>query len=187
MLFRSPAPLDGVVLAVLGLDTRPQARPHFRALSDGSASWTMPVQYLGTHTITATYDGDLNFSLSSATQTQTVIQTSPVIKLSGPIAPVVATQVVSFTATVSPAVTGAGATAPTGTIVFSSSDGAPNGCNSTVTSPGDGTITNSCQFAFLGSTSGPVTVTASFVSADSNFASGTGTLPQTVKNFNLAF
>src|SRR5207249_8556760 len=25
-----PAPLDGVVLAVLGLDTRPQARPHFR-------------------------------------------------------------------------------------------------------------------------------------------------------------
>ena len=26
-----PAPLDGVVLAVLGLDTRPQARPHFRA------------------------------------------------------------------------------------------------------------------------------------------------------------
>ena len=32
-----PAPLDGVVLAVLGLDTRPQARPHFRAPSDGSA------------------------------------------------------------------------------------------------------------------------------------------------------
>ena len=32
-----PAPLDGVVLAVLGLDTRPQARPHFRAPRDGSA------------------------------------------------------------------------------------------------------------------------------------------------------
>lgn len=153
----------------------------------GIASCSAALRSKGTHTITATYDGDLNFSLSSATQTQTVIQTSPVIKLSGPIAPVVATQVVSFTATVSPAVTGAGATAPTGTIVFSSSDGAPNSCNSTVTSPGDGTITNSCQFAFLGSTSGPVTVTASFVSADSNFASGTGTLPQTVKNFNLAF
>ena len=27
-----PAALDGVVLAVLGLDTRPQARPHFRTL-----------------------------------------------------------------------------------------------------------------------------------------------------------
>jgi len=33
-----PAPLDGVVLAVLGLDTRPQARPHFRAPGDGSAA-----------------------------------------------------------------------------------------------------------------------------------------------------
>jgi kumamolisin len=32
-----PAPLDGVVLAVLGLDDRPQARPHFRAPRDGSA------------------------------------------------------------------------------------------------------------------------------------------------------
>jgi hypothetical protein len=157
------------------------------APTTGIASCSAALHSKGAHTITATYDGDLNFSASSATQTQTVIQTSPIIKLSGPIAPVVATQVVSFTATVSPAVTGAGATAPTGTIVFSSSDGSPNSCNSTVTSPGDGTITNSCQFAFLGSTSGPVTVTASFVSADSNFASGTGTLPQTVENFNLAF
>jgi kumamolisin len=33
-----PAPLDGVVLAVLGLDDRPQARPHFRAPRDGSAA-----------------------------------------------------------------------------------------------------------------------------------------------------
>jgi len=33
-----PAPLDGVVLAVLGLDTRPQARPHFRAPRDGGAA-----------------------------------------------------------------------------------------------------------------------------------------------------
>jgi kumamolisin len=33
-----PAPLDGVLLAVLGLDTRPQARPHFRAPRDGSAA-----------------------------------------------------------------------------------------------------------------------------------------------------
>ena len=33
-----PAPLDGVVVAVLGLDTRPQARPHFRAPRDGSAA-----------------------------------------------------------------------------------------------------------------------------------------------------
>ena len=32
-----PAPLDGVVLAVLGLDTRPQARPHFRARDAAAA------------------------------------------------------------------------------------------------------------------------------------------------------
>ena len=32
-----PAPLDGVVLAVLGLDDRPQARPHFRATDAAAA------------------------------------------------------------------------------------------------------------------------------------------------------
>jgi len=32
-----PAALDGVVLAVLGLDTRPQARPHFRARDAAAA------------------------------------------------------------------------------------------------------------------------------------------------------
>jgi kumamolisin len=38
-----PAPLDGVVFAVLGLDTRPQARPHFRARDDAAAqSQTYP-------------------------------------------------------------------------------------------------------------------------------------------------
>jgi kumamolisin len=33
-----PATLDGVLLAVLGLDTRPQARPHFRTRDAGSAA-----------------------------------------------------------------------------------------------------------------------------------------------------
>jgi kumamolisin len=33
-----PAALDGVVLAVLGLDTRPQARPHFRTRAPGPAA-----------------------------------------------------------------------------------------------------------------------------------------------------
>jgi kumamolisin len=33
-----PAALDGVVLAVLGLDTRPQARPHFRSRSAAAAA-----------------------------------------------------------------------------------------------------------------------------------------------------
>jgi kumamolisin len=33
-----PAALDGVVTAVLGLDTRPQAQPHFRTASDAAAA-----------------------------------------------------------------------------------------------------------------------------------------------------
>src|SRR5580658_803874 len=33
-----PAPLDGVVTAVLGLDTRPQAQPHFRTPRDAAAA-----------------------------------------------------------------------------------------------------------------------------------------------------
>jgi kumamolisin len=39
-----PATLDGVVTAVLGLDTRPQARPHFRmaAAASASTSYTPP-------------------------------------------------------------------------------------------------------------------------------------------------
>jgi kumamolisin len=40
-----PAPLDGVVTAVLGLDTRPQARPHFRARGAGSAAAAQGTSY----------------------------------------------------------------------------------------------------------------------------------------------
>jgi kumamolisin len=37
-----PAPLDGVVLAVLGLDTRPQARAHFRSRATAAQGYTYP-------------------------------------------------------------------------------------------------------------------------------------------------
>jgi kumamolisin len=40
-----PAALDGVVLAVLGLDTRPQARAHFRAAGTGSAAAAQGTSY----------------------------------------------------------------------------------------------------------------------------------------------
>jgi kumamolisin len=37
-----PAPLDGIVLAVLGLDTRPQARPHFRPRAAAAVGTSYP-------------------------------------------------------------------------------------------------------------------------------------------------
>lgn len=155
--------------------------------STGIASCSGALRSVGTHTITAAYTGDTNFTASSSTQTETIVASTPVIKLTSSAGTVVATQTVNYFAVVSPPVTGAGAQAPTGTIVFTSSDGATNNCSPVVTSPGDGTITNSCQFAFLPTTSGNVTVTASFVSADGNFKSGTATLVESVQNYQVAF
>jgi kumamolisin len=40
-----PAALDGIVLAVLGLDTRPQARAHFRTAASGSAAAAQGTSY----------------------------------------------------------------------------------------------------------------------------------------------
>lgn len=53
-----PAELDGVVLAVLGLDTRPQARPHIRLASPAQAgtSYTPP-QVAGIYQFPAGTDG----------------------------------------------------------------------------------------------------------------------------------
>jgi hypothetical protein len=155
--------------------------------STGIASCPGALRSVGTHTITAAYAGDMNFTASSSTQTETIASSTPVIKLTSSSSTAVATQTVNYFAIVSPPVTGAGAQAPTGTIVFTSSDGATNNCSPVVTSPGDGTITNSCQFAFLPTTSGNVTVTASFVSADGNFKSGTTTLVESVQNYQVAF
>lgn len=155
--------------------------------STGIASCSGALRSVGMHTITAAYAGDTNFMASSSTQTETIVASTPVIKLTSSASTVVATQTVNYFAVVSPPVTGAGAQAPTGTIVFTSSDGATNNCSPVVTSPGDGTITNSCQFAFLPTTSGNVTVTASFVSADGNFTSGTATLVESVQNYQVAF
>lgn len=155
--------------------------------STGIASCSGALRSVGMHTITAAYTGDTNFMASSGTQTETIIASTPVIKLTSSATTVVATQTVNYSVVVSPPVTGAGAQAPTGKIVFTSSDGATNNCSPVVTSPGDGTITNSCQFAFLPTTSGNVTVTASFVTGDGNFTSGTATLVESVQNYQVAF
>jgi large repetitive protein len=152
----------------------------------GIASCTAPLHSQGVHTITATYNGDTNFSVSSSPQTETVIESAPVVKLTAATSTVVATQSLNFIATVSPTVTGTGAKAPSGTITFTSSDGSMNSCSPAVTSPGDGTITNSCLFAFLSTTSGPVTVTATFTTNNTDFSSGTATLNINVQNFAFA-
>jgi len=51
-----PDELDGVVTAVLGLDTRPQARPHFRVAAKPSTSYT-PVQVGQVYDFPAGTDG----------------------------------------------------------------------------------------------------------------------------------
>jgi len=85
-----------------------------------SATFTTGALSVGSHTITATYNGDTNYSSSSAIAAQAVSQTvnkaSSSTNLSADNNPSVTGQAVTFTATVSATAPGAGT--PTGTVQF---------------------------------------------------------------------
>jgi len=86
-------------------------------LSGGQASVTTTGLAVGSHTVMVTYGGDGNFNASaSASLTQTVNQAATATMLSSSANPSVFGQPVTFTATVSVVLPGAGA--PTGTVTF---------------------------------------------------------------------
>ncbi|HEV2136436.1 MAG TPA: right-handed parallel beta-helix repeat-containing protein [Terracidiphilus sp.] len=127
---------------------------------------------LGSNNVTASYNGDTNYSVSPASNTVTLtLVTAPTHSLIGSPTSASINQTVTFTETVkAPA---ANQPKPTGTVTFSSSSTGTSGpftnlsCGSsgTVTIPTNGLAT--CQASFA--TSGQYTIEATY-SGDSNYA-----------------
>jgi hypothetical protein len=86
-------------------------------LSSGSASYTTSSLTVGTHSITASYGGNTNFTGSSSTTfAQTVNQDASATIVTSSLNPSIINQSVTFTATVSAVAPGSGT--PTGTVIF---------------------------------------------------------------------
>jgi VCBS repeat-containing protein len=140
-------------------------------LANGQASHTTASLAVGSHSITATYNGDPNFGAASAALPQTINKDASSITLGSSANPSVFGQSVVMTATVSALAPGAGT--PTGAITFS------DGSTSLGTAALDSTGTASLTTSALGV--GTHTITASYA-GDSNFNASTSSLSQIVNN-----
>lgn len=140
------------------------------SLSGGTAQFTIGGLSLGSHSITATYSGDANFSGStSAVLTEVVNQARTTTSVSSSTNPSSYGQAVTFTATVVPS----SGSMPTGSVKFL--DGTTQ-IGSAVLSGGVASFTTSATALSAGSNS----ITASY-SGDSNFSgSNSSPLNQTV-------
>jgi hypothetical protein len=138
--------------------------------STGKAACQVTYTSTGTHSITASYGGDNNFSGSSDSLTQTVNQAATTTAVTSSANPSTAGQAVTFTATVSAIPPGAGT--PSGTVTFA--DGGTTLGTATLNSSGAAAITTSALAA------GTHTITATY-NGDANFAgSRSAALTQTV-------
>ena len=143
------------------------------SLSGGEATYSAPssvIDTVTTHTITASYSGDTNFSGSSGSMLQTVNTASTSTTVTSSTTASVFGQSVTFTATVSPQF--AGTFDNGGTVTFS--DGSTSlGTASLSSGPGHH---HRCRVDRAGS---PHTIWASF-SGDTNFTTSSGSVLQTV-------
>ncbi|WP_411136761.1 beta strand repeat-containing protein [Streptomyces sp. C10] len=142
--------------------------PVTASMTDGTA--TLPHAWASTsgspYALTAEYSGDVDFSSSTGTDSQTVGQTSSSMTLFTSPDPSVAGQQVTFTARVTAVPPGAGT--PTGTVTFDFGDG-----TAPVTAPvssDEATVTH----AYASTAGSPYTVTATY-SGDADFAPVTTT------------
>jgi hypothetical protein len=143
------------------------------------------------YTITAAYSGDTNFTKGAGTTTQVVAGTRTTTTVIASPSPSAVNQQVTFTATVTPAVTGS--IVPTGSVTFTSSLNGGAAVNLTckpaqpvsVGTVGTGTaaVTTALCTAPLPA-AGSYVVTASY-GGDANFGTSAGTVPQTVSPANL--
>jgi len=164
------------------------------AVTTAACTASLPAQ--GAYTITAIYTGDSNFSTSTSVAFPLQVgATATSVGLTSSMSPSIATQAVTFVATVTPAIKGSNPTSPTGTITFSFTDatsGTPLGafCGvTTVTAAVGGTATATCAVQFPATTGGTINVSATY-SGDTNFSGNSTTAPgitQIVENFGLAF
>ncbi|MGW3269588.1 beta strand repeat-containing protein, partial [Streptomyces sp. NPDC001056] len=140
-------------------------------LAGGTATLTTSALSVGSHDIVAVYGGDVNFTGSTGTHTQTVERALTSTAVTSAPDPSHFGETVALTATVTRSSPGTGT--PTGTVTFTV-DG-PGGFTQTVPLGGDGTavVTTSALGA------GTHTVTADY-SGDADFAPSSGTDTQTV-------
>jgi len=133
-----------------------------------TATCTAPLPAVGTYTIAANYtSGDKNFSASNGTTSQTVNQTSVGVVLTPTPAASTVNQSVSFTAVVTPTITG---TLPTGTVTFTDTLTSTTLCTQTVSATG---TVPACVATFP--TAATHTVTATY-SGDSNYPTKTSNI-----------
>jgi hypothetical protein len=143
-----------------------------------------------THPITATYNGDPNFAATTSPVFPQVVMAGPTTTTIASDLPIsVATQAVTFTATVVPVQTGA--IVPSGYFTFTST-GSWNpaaSCQAAPVAPissgaGAGTATATCTASFPASAS-TQTISAAYA-GDPNFTGSSISISQTVQNFSIA-
>jgi hypothetical protein len=119
----------------------------------------------GTHSITAQYSGDSNFSKSTGSLSQKVNSTTTTTTVTSSPNPSAVNAQVTFTAAVTPGY--AGTTKPTGTLVYSntSTNPATQLCSVTLS----GGVVPDCNYTFTAS--GTYDVVATYTSGDTNFVS----------------
>jgi hypothetical protein len=148
-------------------------------LSSGIATFTTSATALngGSHSITASYSGDTNFTGSnSSLLSQTVNPVATITTLASNLNPSVAGQNVPFTATVSSSVSGP----QSGTVNFYL-DGSTTPVQSSSVSG------NTATFSTSSLSAGNHTISAAFVSSSPNFAgSSSTTLTQSVEDFSIS-
>jgi len=148
-------------------------------LSSGIATFTTSATALngGSHSITASYSGDTNFTGSnSSLLSQTVNPVATITTLASNLNPSVAGQNVTFTATVSSSVSGP----QSGTVNFYL-DGSTTPVQSSSVSG------NTATFSTSSLSAGNHTISAAFVSSSPNFAgSSSTTLTQSVEDFSIS-
>ncbi|MGW7696711.1 Ig-like domain-containing protein [Streptomyces asiaticus] len=140
-------------------------------LSGGTTSVIASGLSVGTHIVTATYNGDANFTPSTGTTAVVVIQASTTTSVTSAPDPSTLGQPVTFTATVTPVAPGAGV--PSGTVTFVISGSGGGSFTQPLSSLGTATL----SLSTLGV--GAHTVVATY-SGDARFLPSTGTDTHTV-------
>ena len=138
----------------------------------GQATYATSTLSIGSHTVTASYGGDTNFTGStSGSVAQMVNKVSTTTTVASSNNPSVAGQSVTFTASVAPVAPGSGT--PTGTVDFT--DGATSLGTGTLDSSGNASVTTSALSA------GTHTITGTY-NGDANFIGSHGSVAQAVNS-----